>query len=89
MYLLANGNGGIQAVVNAIKNLVEIIIAIWNIIMNIIKSISLAMGYMLQLIPKIYQIITTLPIWIQAFAYITISICIAYFIIGRQAGKSD
>lgn len=89
MYLLANGNGGIQAVVNAIKNLIQFIKTILSFIANIFRSLILAFNMLLQMIPKVMQLIATLPDWLIAFATITIGVTIAYFIIGRTAGKSD
>lgn len=88
MYLLAN-NGGIQAVVNAIKNLIEFIQTILTFIANIFRSLILAFSMLLQMIPKVMTLIATLPDWLIAFATITIGVTIAYFIIGRATGKSD
>lgn len=88
MYLLAN-NGGIQAVVNAIKNLIEFIQTILTFIANIFRSMILAFNMLLQMIPKVMTLIATLPSWLITFATITIGVTVAYFIMGRQAGKSD
>lgn len=88
MFLLAN-NGGIQAVVNAIKNLIEFIQTILTFIANIFRSLILAFSMLLQMIPKVMTLIATLPDWLITFATITIGVTIAYFIIGRATGKSD
>lgn len=88
MYILAN-NGGIQAVVNAIKNLIEFIQTILTFIANIFRSMILAFNMLLQMIPKVMTLIATLPSWLITFATITIGVTVAYFIMGRQAGKSD
>lgn len=88
MFLLAN-NGGIQAVVNAIKNLIEFIQMLFSFIANIFRSMILAFSMLLQMIPKVMTLIATLPDWLIAFATITIGVTIAYFIMGRNAGKSD
>lgn len=89
MYLLANGNGGIQAVVNAIKNLIQFIKVILQFIGNLISSIVVALNILAQLIPKIFIWIATLPNWILVFAEITIGVSVAYFIIDRKTGKSE
>lgn len=88
MYLLAS-NSGIQAVVNAIKNLIEFIQTILTFIANIFRSMILAFNMLLQMIPKVMTLIATLPSWLITFATITIGVTVAYFIMGRQAGKSD
>lgn len=88
MFLL-RGNGGIQAVVDAIKNLIEFFQMLFQFIANIFKSMILAFNMLLQLIPKVMTLIATLPPWLISFALITIGVTIAYFIMGREAGKSD
>ena len=35
-----------------------------------------------------YDIIENLPVWLQAFAFCTLTISIVYLILGRESGKS-
>lgn len=88
MYLLAE-NGGIQAVVNAIANLVNFFKVLWAFITNIIVSLITALSYLVAIIPKVAIYIATLPGWLIAFAEITLGISVAYFIIGRNGGKTE
>lgn len=88
MFLL-RGNGGIQAVVDAIKNLIEFFQMLFQFIANIFRSLILAFNMLLQMIPKVMQLISTLPSWLIAFATVTIGVTIAYFIIGRTPGRTD
>lgn len=88
MFLL-RGNGGIQAVVDAISNLIEFIKILWMFIVNIISSLITALAYIATIIPKVLTLIATLPSWLIAFATITLGISVAYIIVGRQGGKSE
>lgn len=88
MFLL-RGNGGIQAVVDAIKNIIEFFEMLFQFIGNIFKSMILAFNMLIQMIPKVMILIATLPDWLITFATITIGVTVAYFIIGRKEGKRD
>lgn len=78
-----------QEVIEAIENIIEFIEVIFQFIGNIFRSLILALGYLIELIPKIMVIIGTLPSWLITFATISVGVSVAYFIIGRETGKSD
>lgn len=78
-----------EDIIEALQNLFDFFETLFSFIMNIFKSIGLAFGYLIQLIPKVLQLIATLPQWLIPFGTITIGVVVAYFIIGRNAGKSD
>lgn len=88
MFLL-RGDGGIQAVIDAIVNIFDFFVMLFKFIGNTFKSMVLAFTMLLQMIPKVMTLIATLPSWLISFATITIGVTIAYFIIGRNAGKSE
>lgn len=75
-------------IVNCFKTLIDIISLLFDIIMGFFSSLALAFNYLLKTINLAFSIIDTLPDWLKAFAIITISISIVFFIIGRTAGKN-
>ena len=88
MILLESGKG-IKGVIQAINNIREFLVTIIKFINSVFKSIGIALQIILNMIVKIYIWIATLPVWLTAFATITLIISAIYFIVGRQAGKSD
>lgn len=84
MYLL-----DIEDIFDQIANIFDFIVEIFRFIGNLFKGLYTGLSYMIGIIPKLITAISTLPIWLTSFASITIAVCIAYFIIGRQTGKSD
>lgn len=80
---------GLEEILDFGRNLIEFFQGIFTFIANIFRSLILAFSYLIQMIPKIMNVILTLPAWLMSFATITIGVCVAYFIVGRQAGKSD
>lgn len=83
MYLLS-----LQAIADGIKNVVDFFVMLFQFISNVFSSLVLALSYLIGIIPKIIVLIATLPNWLIAFANITLGVSIAYFIIGRDTGKS-
>ena len=78
-----------KGIINDFSTLINIIKMLFNIIMSIFETIGMVFRYLLTIVSIVYDVIATLPSWLMAFAIITISISIAYFIIGRTGGKSD
>lgn len=78
-----------SGIINGISTLINTIKMIFSMIMSIISTIVMVFKYLLEIVNLAYVTIATLPDWIKAFALITISISIAYFLIGRETGKSD
>lgn len=77
---------GIIAGFTAIINLFKMV---FGMIMSFFKTIAMVFVYLITIVDIAFDVILTLPEWLKAFAIITISISIAYFLIGRNAGKSD
>ena len=78
-----------RAIVSGFTWLINAIKTIFTFIMNIFQSITMLFTYLIHIVNVVLTTILTLPPYIQAFAYITISICIIYIIVGRHSGKSD
>lgn len=76
-------------IINGIKWFIDAVKMIFDIIMSVFDTIGMVFRYLFTIIQIAFTTITTLPSWLQAFAIITVSISIAYFLIGRNAGKSD
>lgn len=78
-----------KSVVNGIKNLVTFFKFAIRIINQILNNTTRVIRYMVAVLPKIGTMILTLPPFIQIFASMTVGICVAYLLIGRDHGKSD
>lgn len=73
---------GLEAIIEGIK-------MAFTFIGTIFKTLGLAIGYVVTIVQMSLDLALTLPTWLQAFAIITITISVIYFLIGRNAGKSD
>lgn len=78
-----------KGILNAFSTLINSIKLIFKIIMSIFETLGMVFKYLFTIVQLAFDTILTLPTWLQAFAIITISISIAYFLIGRSTGKSD
>ncbi len=78
-----------KGIINAFSTLINIIKMLFDIIMDFFSTIGMVFKYLITIVNMAFNIIATFPPWIKAFATITISISIAYFIIGRNVGKSE
>lgn len=78
-----------SAIINGFSTIINIFKMVFDIIMSIFSTLGMVMRYLFIIVELVFTTILTLPSWLQAFAVITVSISIAYFLIGRNAGKSD
>lgn len=78
-----------KGIINAFSTLINMIKMLFGFIMDFFSTIGMVFKYLITIVNMAFNVIVTFPPWIKAFATITISICIAYFVIGRNAGKSD
>lgn len=78
-----------KGIINTLTNFIDIIKMIFNIIMSIFKTLGMVFKYLLTIVELAFESIVLLPDWLKAFAVVTISISIAYFLIGRSGGKSE
>jgi len=76
-------------IINAFTWLINTIKALFSMLMNIFETIGMCFNYIISIINIVINIIATLPTWLKAFATITLAISVAYFLIGREAGKSE
>lgn len=75
--------------IKALKDILNFIRTLFSIVMNIFKTIGNAFTYLISIGQTVISVLATFPAWLQAFGMITLTISIAYFMIGREAGKSD
>lgn len=75
--------------IKGIKEILNFIRTFFSIVMKIFKTIGQTFNYLISIGQTIISILATFPAWLQAFGMITLTISIAYFMIGREAGKSD
>lgn len=78
-----------KGIISGIKTLIDVIKMFFSIIMSIFKTLAMVLRYLLTIVELAFDSILLLPEWLKAFAVVTISISIAYFLIGRSGGKSE
>lgn len=78
-----------NAIISGFDWLINFLKDIWEFIGSILSGLTLAFQYVFYVIDMSIDFILNMPSWLQAFGIISITICGVYFVIGRQAGKSD
>lgn len=78
-----------KAIISGFTFLIDTIKMIFGIIGSIFTTLGLAIRYLITIVGLAFNVVATLPEWLQAFCLITIAISIVYFLIGRETGKSD
>lgn len=78
-----------SGIINSFKWIINFFKTIFSLISSIFETIATAFRYLITIVQLVITTIATLPNWLKAFALITLSISIIYFIIGRETGKSD
>lgn len=78
-----------KGILNGITSIIDVFKMIFSIIMSIFKTLGMVLKYLVTIVELAFNLILTFPDWLKAFALITISISIAYFLIGRSGGKSE
>lgn len=78
-----------KAIVSGIKWIISFFKEIWEFLESLISGLILAFRYLFIIVELAIKTIGNLPDWLQAFGIITISITAMYFVIGRQAGKTE
>lgn len=79
----------IKAIISGFTWLIDTITMLIDFIFGIFEVIGMVFTYLATIIDLAVNVVLTLPSWLQAFGLITIAICGVYFVIGREAGKSD
>ncbi len=78
-----------KGILSGIKWIISFFKDVWEFISSLISGLILALRYLFVIVELAIKTIGNLPDWLQAFGIITISITAMYFIIGRQAGKTE
>lgn len=78
-----------KGIISAFTFLIDTIKMIFGIFMSVFETITMVFRYLLTILDIAFVTIALLPPWLKSFAIITISISVAYILIGRNAGKSD
>lgn len=77
-----------EFITNFIDWIVNIVTSVYDFLVNIIDNTILMVKYIGVASTMAFNLITSLPVWLQAFGTITITISIVYLIVGRSSGKS-
>lgn len=78
-----------KAIISGFTFLINTIKMIFSFVSSMINTIVMVFRYLVTIVGIAFDVVLTLPTWLQSFALITIAISIAYFLIGRNTGKSD
>lgn len=78
-----------KGIINGLKALIDIFKLLFSIIGSIFSTLGLVITYVIKIVDMALGVVATLPDWLQAFGIITVGVSVAYFLIGRNAGKSD
>lgn len=91
--LATNISEGFINIINIIKegfqNIIEFIQTIINTINMIMNNTLKTIHYINEALPKLWQMISTLPDFVLIVARITIFLSIMFLILGREHGKSE
>ena len=78
-----------KGIINAFQAIIDFFKMIFDIVMGFFETLAMVFRYLITIVDLAFDTIMTFPDWIKAFAIITVSISIAYILIGRNAGKSE
>lgn len=75
-----------QYIINFIDWITNTITSLWDLLVGLIENLILLVEYIGIAAELAFNIIGTLPDWLQAFGFITITVSILYMILGRNTG---
>lgn len=80
-----------QAVVDALSAIFEMFETVFNFFKGLVANLMMLFEYIGLAASTAYNLVASLPVWLQAFGTATILISILYLILGRSTGgdKSD
>lgn len=76
-----------QFILDFIDFLHSLITGLWSFFMALIEHLLLFVKYVGLALNIAYQCIASLPSWLQAFAFLTITVTVLYLLLGREGGK--
>lgn len=77
-----------KGIINAFSTIINMFKMVWNILMGFFETLAMVFNILVSVVNVVINTIASLPAFIKAFALITICISLAYFLIGRDTGKS-
>ena len=75
-----------KKIISAIKGIFEIFEILFNFIQSMIENMLMLIKYLTQAVNIALSFISTLPPWLLVFAQITLAVCVAYKLLGRESG---
>lgn len=78
-----------QGILNAFDFIISTIKSVWAFFMGIVDNTILLIKYIGKALELAYDCIAQMPSWLQAFAFVTVSVSVLYLILGREGGKSN
>lgn len=78
-----------KGIIDAFTWLISTIKMLVDFVVSMITSIVYLFKYLGTIMQIVQTFIATLPGWLIAFGQISLTICILYLTLGRNAGKND
>ena len=78
-----------QAIYDFIEGITGTIEAVWNFFGSIINNLKMLVEYIGLASTTAYNLVASLPTWLQTFATATILVSILYLILGRETGGNS
>lgn len=78
----------VKGIANGINDIIYFVGFIFDVINKSLQHLIFLIRYILQCVSVAYSFVTTLPAWVSAMAYLTMSIAVLYIVLGRQGGNS-
>lgn len=75
-------------IVSFIDFITNAIRTVWGFFESIVENLIMLFKYIGVVANLCYEMISSIPVWLQAFAVITIVVSILYIILGRNTGGS-
>ena len=77
---------GLQGVISNLNTIIIGVKMFIDVGINLIKSLIDFCTLLLDTFDLLYGLVSTLPTWLSAFAFLTISISILFMVVGRNHG---
>lgn len=75
-----------QAIIDAFNWIIDTIKTLMEFVTSFFSNLGMLAKYIGLVATMCYDLVATLPPWLQAFGTLTILVCVLYMILGRQTG---
>lgn len=76
-------------IIDFVDFLISTIRTVWDFFIQTVNELISFVKIIVSSIGIFTSTISTLPSWLKMFGVVTLGVCIAYLLVGRDAGKSN